>query len=377
MNRIFLNAWLGLAAALIAGCHSGAHRFDAWMNNPNRSAAAALLVSLPATNRLNPEWLRPATNLFTLGPGDRLELEVFGDDTTRTTTFVGPDGKIYFYLLPGLDVGGLTLAQTKALLERELAKFIREEPQLTLTLHAVESKRVWLLGRLTAPGVYPMSGPMTLLEAVALAGGPARAAPAALVGGAGFTLNVSSAAEDVADLRRSFVIRGGQFLPVDFHRLLREGDATQNIYLQPDDFVYVPSTVAREAYVLGSVAQPRAIAFTDQLTLVSAIAGAGGTIKGAYVSHVAIVRGSLTSPQIAIVDFHNILEGRTPDVLLEPHDIVYVPRTPYSILTRYLDLILDTFVRTVAANEGARAVVRGAVPLGINVPIGTTLSAPP
>ncbi|HEY6168721.1 MAG TPA: SLBB domain-containing protein [Verrucomicrobiae bacterium] len=377
MKQIRLNAWLGLATALVAGCQSRGPQFDAWMNNPNRSAAAALLVSVPATNRVNPEWLRPAPNFFTLGPGDRLELEVFGDETTRTSTFVGPDGKIYFYLLPGLDVSGLTLAQTKALLERELTKYIREEPQLTLTLHSVESKRVWLLGRLTAPGVYPMNGPMTLLEAIALAGGPARAAPAALVGGASLTLNVASGAEDVADLRRSFVIRGGQFLPVDFHRLLREGDATQNIYLQPDDFVYVPSAVAREVYVLGSVAQPRAIAFKDQLTLVSAIGGAGGTIKGAYVSHVAIVRGSLTSPQIATVDFQNIIEGRTPDVLLEPHDIVYVPRTPYFILTRYLDIILDTFVRTVAANEGARAVVRGALPLGINVPIGVGVGTPP
>src|SRR5439155_12295029 len=118
-----------------------------------------------------------------------------------------------------------------------------------------------LLGRLNAPGVYPMSGPMTLLEAIALAGGPARSAPAASVGRTGLTLSVTSAAEDVADLRRSFVIRRGEFLPVDFHRLLREGDATQNIYLQPDDFVYVPSAAAREIYVLGSVAQPLAIAF--------------------------------------------------------------------------------------------------------------------
>src|SRR2546422_5013134 len=45
--------------------------------------------------------------------------------------------------------------------------------------------------------------------------------------------------------RRSFVIRDGQPLPIDLHRLLKEGDLSQNIYLRPDDFVYVPSATAR------------------------------------------------------------------------------------------------------------------------------------
>src|SRR5438309_2013157 len=99
-----------LTAMLVAGCEStGPHNFGAL---PETAPAAPEFTVAPATNRLNPEWLQPATNLFTLGPGDRLEIELMGDDTTRTSAFVGPDGKIYFYLLPGLDVWGLTLAQT-------------------------------------------------------------------------------------------------------------------------------------------------------------------------------------------------------------------------------------------------------------------------
>ena len=71
-------------------------------------------------------------------------------------------------------------------------------------------------------------------------------------------------------------MRQGQFLPVDFYRLLREGDTSQNIYLQPDDFVYVPSALAQEVYVLGAVAIPRAVPYTERMTLVSAMAAAGG-----------------------------------------------------------------------------------------------------
>lgn len=61
-------------------------------------------TAVTAERQLPPEWLRAPTNYFTLGPGDRLEIEVIGDLTTRATTVVGPDGKLYYYLLPGLDV---------------------------------------------------------------------------------------------------------------------------------------------------------------------------------------------------------------------------------------------------------------------------------
>ena len=359
----------GLIAALLIGCKTGP-RFDARQTRLSAKATVTNLLTVVSTNQLDDEWLRPSTNFFTLGPGDQLEIEVMGDPATRTTTVVGPDGKIYYYLLSGLDVWGLTLAQTKELLERELTKFIREEPRVALTLRAVESKRLWLLGRLNSPGVYVLATPMSLLESISLAGGPSTLSPLASLAGGASPASFSGSTEDVADLQRSFVIRNGRVLPVDFYRLLREGDLSQNIYLQADDFVYLPTAAARDVYVLGAVGQPRAVPFGEPLTLISAIANAGGTIKNAYLSHVAIVRGTLTEPQIAIVDFQAIVKGAQPNVLLEPRDIVYVPFTPYRTLARYLDLIVTTFARTVGANEGAHAVVRGAQPVGVNVPIG-------
>ncbi len=370
MNRRCVIGCLSLGIALFAGCQSGGPRFEPRLTLAADYLMQSLGVTNQATNRLNPEWLRPGTNRFTLGPGDRLEIELLGDETTRSTTLVGPDGKIYFHLLPALDVLGLTLPQTKELLERGLTQYVREQPKVALTLRAADSKRVWLLGRLNAPGIYPMAGPMTLLEAISLASGPATAGSAASLSSQGLTLNFAGVMEDAADLRRSFVLRQGQLLAVDFYRLLREGDLSQNIYLEPDDFVYLPSAAARDTYILGAVAQPRAVPFAEQLTLVSAVASAGGTIKDAYLTHVAIVRGSLAEPRIAVVDLREIVHGKAPDILLEPRDIVYVPFAPYRTLTRYLDVIANTFVRTVAANEGARAVSRTAQPVSLHVPVG-------
>jgi polysaccharide export outer membrane protein len=57
--------------------------------------------------------------------------------------------------------------------------------------------------------------------------------------------------------------------------------------------------------------------------------------------------------------------------MLAPQDIVYVPHQPYRVLTRYVNLILDTFARTVGVNEGARAASGEAGPVGVNLPLGS------
>lgn len=336
--------------------------------------AFAIVTPTPVTpessqNLFDETLLKRPDTPFTLGPGDKLDIELLGDPATRSTTTVGPDGKIYFYLLPGLDVWGLTLPQARDQIARELQKYMRESPAVAISLRSVESKRIWLLGRVTNPGVYPISGPTTLLEAIAQAGGPASTASFASAATAARGSSRSVASE-AADLKRGFIIRKGKMLPVDFNRLLRDGDLYQNIYLQPDDFVYLPSAGSQNVHVLGAVAAPRTVAVDGQLSLVQTIAEAGGTAKNAYVSHVAIVRGSLTSPRIAIVDYGAIVHGRAPDVLLEAQDIVYVPYTPYRTLARYADVILETFARTVGVNEGARAVNPDAVPVVPTVGLG-------
>ncbi|HEY1171309.1 MAG TPA: polysaccharide biosynthesis/export family protein [Verrucomicrobiae bacterium] len=360
-----------LGISLFTGCKSNpGPAFDARQPVDTNAPVVKVteMTSVPST--LDGRWLEMPTNSFTLGPGDKLEIQIPGDITTKSTTIVGPDGKIYYYLLPGVDVWGLTLSEAKTKLEGQLKEFFREQPQVSLTLRGVESKRFWMMGRVNGPGIYSLAMPVTLLEALTRAGGPSVPSPLASLaslGGAG--TGTSSSRQESADLKRSFVIRDGKMLPVNFQKLLREGDMSQNIYLQADDFVFLPAAASQDIHVLGAVAQPRAVTFTDEVTLISAISSSGGSIKNAYLSHVAIVRGSLTEPKIAIVNYWDIVKGKAPDVRLEAQDIVYVPYTPYRHLTRYLDLIVNTFVRTVGANEGARAVSDGETQVDVNVPI--------
>ncbi|MBP9901930.1 MAG: polysaccharide biosynthesis/export family protein [Verrucomicrobia subdivision 3 bacterium] len=368
MKTITLLGSMGLLLASLAGCTSSGSKSAKHFRTMEPAASQP---SVTVTNQLSPELFHPDTELMTLGPGDQIEASLMGTPNSASMMTVGPDGKIYFNLLPGVDVWGLTLPETKARLEKELAKY-QSTPQVSVTLRAVGSKQVWLMGRVVRPGIYPLTGPTTILESLAQAGGPARSGSLVTT-------------EELADLRHSFVIRGGQFLPVNFDRLLRQGDMSQNIYVRPGDFVYVPSALAQEVYVLGAVRSPRAIPYVDQMTLVSAISWASGGVSydildernndagvetvNAYLSHVAIVRGSLTEPQVTIVDYGAIVKGQAPDVQLESGDIIYVPNSPYTTLKRYVNLILNTFSSTVAANEGVNA-AGGNVGVGVSVPVG-------
>ena len=89
-------------------------------------SATNLVTGVVFTNRLDPASAKPSDAPFRLGPGDRLDIEVLGDGSGPVSTFVGPDGKIYFDLLPGLRVWGLTLQETRQLLEERLREYIRD-----------------------------------------------------------------------------------------------------------------------------------------------------------------------------------------------------------------------------------------------------------
>ncbi len=352
-----------LALALLAGCRTAPKP---------RFAGAPLgdLATVTPSEPLDPALLRPAADFFRLGPGDQLEIEVLGQADTQATVTVGPDGKIYYYILPGLDVWGLTLAETRERVGQELRRFVRSEPAVSISLRGVASQRVWVLGRVNTPGIHTLGGPTTLLDAIAQSGGMATAGSGGATGAGDAAAAVSGGGPESADLERAFVLRQGKVLPVDFHKLLREGDITQNIYLRPDDFIFLPGLRTSEVHVLGAVAYPQSARISGSLTLAQAVALAGSTVPDAHVSQVAILRGSLSEPRMGIVDLGDIVHGRAADVRLEPGDIVYVPYTPYRTLNRYANLVLDTFARTVGVNLGSQAAG------GDNASVSVSVAAP-
>jgi len=329
-----------LSALLLCDCLATGPDFDPSV--PTKGAAMpASFQPLGGGKSIPPEDLQPDPAPFRLGVGDKIEVEILDEADTRQICLVCPDGMLYYQALAGMKVSGMSLPDLKGALESKLQAIYRA-PQVSLTLREVSSQRVWVLGRVNTPGLYPLEGPMTVLEAISKAGGL-------------FTSRFSGTTEELADLKHSFLVRHGEFVPVNFYALLHDGDLTQNIYLKDGDYIYLPSSLSQEVYVLGAVVQPTAIGFSDQITLVSAIAGAKGLGPHAFAQNILIIRDSLTQPKVAVVNWYDILSGKAPNIALEPHDIVWVANAPWERLEDYAHLVINSFVRTVAANEGIHA----------------------
>jgi protein involved in polysaccharide export with SLBB domain len=344
-----------LLLAAVSGCasHLGP-RFDP--RAPAKAGGTANFQTVSDGKKIPAEFLKPTKEEFRLGVSDKLDIEIMQEEGTRQECRVMPDGNLYFNALHGVKAAGLTVPELKVKLETGLKEMYRS-PQVSIILRGVNSQRVWVLGRVNTPGLYPIDGPMTVLEAISKAGGL-------------FASRFSGSTEELADLHHSFLVRNGEYVPVDFYRLLREGDVSQNIYLRNGDYIYLPSSLSQEVYVLGAVKQPKAIGFSDQVTLVSAVSGAKGLLPNAYAQRAVIVRGSLAEPKVATVNLTEILAGKQPDILLEPRDIVWIPNSPWDRVEQYTKLVINTFVRTVAANAGGQAATPNANPVQNNIGFG-------
>jgi len=292
---------------------------------------------------------------YRLGPGDKLELELMEVADTRQVSIVMPDGDLYFQTAH-VHAAGLTILELKAALEKQLDADYRD-PQLSLILRSVTSRKAMVMGRVNNPGIITLDGPTTLVEAISRAGG-------LMIQSSGIN------SEELADLGHSFLVRNDHVIPVNFVKLLREGDASQNIYVKDGDFIYLPSSSSGRVYILGAVNLPRGVDYSEELTLLTAVASAEGLAPRAFPQRVVIIRDSLTEPKIAVVNLNAMLNGKAIDVRLKPQDIVWVPNSPFEKVESIVGGIFNTFARTVSVNEGVRAVLRNAQPVVPSIGIG-------
>jgi protein involved in polysaccharide export with SLBB domain len=154
--------------------------------------------------------------------GDRLEIKFFYSPELNEQVIVRPDGRISLQLIPELEVTNLTLAMlAKQLTERYAADL--NHPQVTVIVREFGTQRVFVDGEVGTPGVVPILGQMTALQAISQAGG----------------------LKDTARSTDVIVIRRGQgdapvAFKVDLKKARAGGDLAQDVTLAPLDIIYVP-----------------------------------------------------------------------------------------------------------------------------------------
>lgn len=158
---------------------------------------------------------------YIIGPEDMLDINVWKEPDNSKTVPVRPDGKISVPLLNDVMAAGLTPMQLQAVLTEGLKKFI-SEPQVTVIVTAVNSRRVYVLGEVARTGAISMLPNMTVLQALSAAGGLSQ----------------------YAKMNGIYVLRtenGRQVtLPFNYKDVVRGKRPEQNILLKSGDTIVVP-----------------------------------------------------------------------------------------------------------------------------------------
>lgn len=248
---------------------------------------------------------------YKIGPGDLLDIKVFGVDQLNTTVRVSESGKVTLNLLGEVEVGGLT----KPELERKLAQLLSKDlvdPQVTVFIKEYASQVVYVQGAVSKPATYPLLGRQSLRQIISQAGG--------------FTPNAGS---DIVVLRQ-LPGGGGTSLTISIDDLMIKGDPTVNIPVQAGDVINVLVDRVVIIYVLGQVRTPGAQEFKagSRPTLLKAITKAGGFGDRAAKGDIRIKRKDADGKDIEIrVNAKDILSGKKPDMVLQPEDIIFVGET--------------------------------------------------
>jgi len=207
------------------------------------------------------------------------------------------------------------------LLEGDLTQNVFLEPQDTLVVPPLDRKKVYVFGEVARPGPVFVSG--TTLDALTRAGG----------------------LTPRADLELAYMTRGNVVLPVDFVKLFREGDATQDLPVQDGDYIFIPSQVERRIYVVGEVNRPGIVQYSGQLDLVAALAASGFVRYTGREGSVHVVRGNLRDPFVMRVDMNRVWRGELGQPIpLQSGDIVFVPPTGLTTWNRTLAQLLPSLV---------------------------------
>jgi len=217
---------------------------------------------------------------YVVGADDLLTVTVFDEPDLSGKYRVDGDGSITFPLIGRVQAAGVTIPVLQERIRAMLATGYIRYPQVRVEIDQYKSQSVYVIGEVRAPGKYMLSGSMSLIEALALAGSPTTAASNELIvvhpkkPGQG----TQSALDPDAEVERT---------PVNL-KDLQLGKAGLDIALQDGDTIYVPK--AQIFYINGYVIHPGSYVLDPGMTVLQAISLAGGLSERGSDRGIKIVR---------------------------------------------------------------------------------------
>ena len=272
---------------------------------------------------------------YLIGPGDILQIIVWDHPelTTPAGQFrdaetsgqqVGEDGYLFYPYVGMIKAAGMNVPAIRDVLTEKLSRYIAN-PQLDVRVVGYRSKRVYVVGEVSTPGVLPITDiPLTIADAISLSGGLTAAADKSGV-------NVS---------------RDGQVYEIDLKALYDFADSSQNLMLQPGDIVNVLDRSQQKVFVMGEVRQPGAVEIMNgDLSLSAALGEVGGVNQTTADSgNIYVIRGAEGGqPEI----FHLDARYAAGMILAErfemrAQDVIFVDTAGISQWNRVITQLLPT-----------------------------------
>jgi polysaccharide biosynthesis/export protein len=293
----------------------------AWLGVP-----LAVAQSGEAPPPARPAPLEITAEGYRLGPNDQVIVRVLdAEEIPDKPLRIDLRGNLSLPLVGRIAAAGRTVEELEADLAERLNRFLRD-PQVSVTLVEVGSQPVSVLGAVNKPGVQQIEGPKTLVEMLSLAGG--------LREDAGHTIKITRQAEfGPVPLEGARSDPSGRFSVAELNvkEVLEARRPENNILICPHDVISVPR--AAMVYVIGEVEKSGGFVLEERqsVSVLQALSLAGGLTEVAALEHARILRGGedqAPAERVEIaVDMKAIMAGKSPDVALEPEDILFVPRS--------------------------------------------------
>ena len=244
--------------------------------------------------------------VYRMGSGDVVRLEVFGRPEVSGKHIVGPDGKITLPLAGDIALSELTREEGRDLVTQRLRTFFTQ-PFVSLIVDEYTSNQVTVLGRVEHAGVQKFAQSPTLAEVLAGAG-------------------AMPIMDKQATLTRCAIMRGrDKLIWVDLKALLN-GDPAYNLRMKKGDIVFIPDSSDTSIYVMGQVTRPGSYRLTPRMTVLDALAQAGGPTEDANTEQIGLYR--VGSNNIEVITFADLINpARAVNFSMEDGDVLLLPRS--------------------------------------------------
>jgi polysaccharide export outer membrane protein len=251
--------------------------------------------------RLDP----PSHLAVRLEAGDLIQITVYNVPELNTKSRISTSGDVYLPLVDHVHIAGTTAEQAEALIQKRLSDggFVKN-PHVSVFVEESASQGASVMGEVTHPGIYPVLGEPRLFDLISAAGG--------LTEKAGRSVTVT---------------RRDQLDPPSTVALSRNmaDNPESNIPVLPGDTIIVRK--ADVVYVVGDVGRPSGFLMDNSghLTVLQAIALAGGTGRTAKIGSARIIRKGPDGMTETPLHLKQILEAKAPDLPMQADDILFVP----------------------------------------------------